>query len=97
MAEQNLFFSLLGFADRPVLLFGSIILAIPLYIGIGCLFFDNWQDFLEHLRYLYQPWWLSALRGEFYEDQWAGLKMLFYFIFCAATATTVYKLLEFVL
>lgn len=82
----------LSFVDRPMLFIGSAIVAIPLYFGIAQIFFDGWDDFLESLRYIYQPAWLSALRGEFYDDQWASVKFLVYLVVCVATATMVYKI-----
>lgn len=87
---------LLSLLDRPTLFIGSAIIAIPIYIGIGRLFFDSWDDFLDSLRLLYQPQWLSALRGEWHEDNWVSLKLLLYLIFCLACATTVYKVAKYI-
>ena len=67
---------LLEAVERPQLLMWCAIAVIPLYLWLGQLFFNGWHDFLESLRYLYQPTWLSVLRGEFHEDNWASLKFL---------------------
>jgi hypothetical protein len=83
---------LLSSLDRPLLFIASFFLAIPFYFMTANLFFDGWDDFLENLRYLYQPWWLSALRGEYYEDQWSGVKMLFFIICCISFLILIYKL-----
>jgi hypothetical protein len=80
------------FLDKPSLFIGSTIVSIPLYIGLGQVFFDNWDDFLDSLRLLYQPRWLSLLQGESNEASWDSLKFLFYLILCTAAATTVYKI-----
>jgi hypothetical protein len=72
----------------PVILF-----SLPVYWFIGRYFFSGWDDFLDHLRLLYQPFWLSALRGEFNEDMWAELKLLIYFLICASWAFGVTFLL----
>lgn len=88
--------NLLSFVDRPMLFVGSALIAIPLYIGVARIFFDGWSDFLESLRFIYQPQWLSALRGEFYEDGWASLKFLVFLISSVAVATTVYKLAKLI-
>jgi hypothetical protein len=60
------------------------ILSLPVYWLLGRFFFDDWQDFLDHLRLWYQPFWLSVLRGEFNADMWAEIKLLIYFLACAA-------------
>ncbi|MEJ7139061.1 hypothetical protein [Amphibiibacter pelophylacis] len=78
--------------DRPVLLFVMALVSLPLYIWIGRWVFDDWEDFLESLRYLYQPQWLSALRGEWHEDNWGSIKFLCFLILCATIATGLYKL-----
>lgn len=86
----------LAFVDKPMLFLGASFAAIPLYIGIAQIFFDGWDDFLDSLRYIYQPQWLSLLRGEWYEDQWASIKFLFYLLVCIAMATTVYKIAKLI-
>ncbi len=56
-------------------------------IGTGCLaawllfslFFDDWDDFMECLRYYFTPDFISWLRGEGPEDAWAELKLFVYF------------------
>lgn len=84
--------ALLSLIDRPMLLVGSTIISIPLYIKIAHSFFDGWDDFLDALRLVCQPQWLSVLRGELHEDNWVSVKFLFYLIFCGAVATSVYKI-----
>jgi hypothetical protein len=79
-----------------MLFFGVSVVSIPLYIGIGQLFYDNWDDFLDSLRLLYQPQWLSVLRGEWQEDNWASLKFLLFLICCLAAATSIYKIAKLV-
>jgi hypothetical protein len=88
--------ALLSLIDRPILFIGTAIISFPLYIKIGQLFFDGWDDFLDTLRFIYQPQWLSALRGEWHEDNWGSVKFLFFLICCAAAATTVYKIAKLI-
>jgi len=76
---------------NPSVFITSSIIAIPLYIGLGKVFFDDMDDFLDSLRLLFQPQWLTLLRGESNEVSWDALKFLFYLILRAAFATTVYK------
>jgi hypothetical protein len=82
---------LLSFLDRPTLFIVCAFAAIPAYIAAGSVFYDNWEDFLESLRLFYQPSWLSLLRGEWGEDNWATFKLFFYLAVCAALATAAYK------
>ncbi len=69
------------------------ILSLPVYWFVGRLFFESWQDFLEHLRFWFQPIWLSALRGEFHEDMWAQVKFLLYLLICICWVFGVSNLL----
>lgn len=84
--------SFLSFIDRPMLFIGSAFAAIPLYFGLAYVLFDDWRDFLESLRFIYQPAWLSALRGEFYDDQWGSVKFLVFLVGCLCSATMIYKI-----
>ena len=65
------------------------VVSIPLYWVIGRFVFDDWQDFLDHLRLWYQPIWLSALRGEFHEDLWAQVKLFMFLGLCFVWALFV--------
>lgn len=82
---------LLSFFDRPNLFIVGAIVAVPAYIAVGSVFYNGWDDFLDNLRLFFQPSWLSFLRGEWGEDNWATLKLVFYFVLCGAVATAVYK------
>ena len=86
--------SLLSFLDRPQLFIICAVAAIPAYIVVGSVFYDSWDDFLDGLRLWFQPGWLSALRGEWSEDNWETLKLLFYLLVCASMATTAYKVAQ---
>jgi hypothetical protein len=85
---------LLSFLDRPKLFVVCAVAAIPAYIAAGSVFYDSWEDFLDSLRLWFQPWWLSALRGEWSDDYWQSLKLLFYLFMCIALATTAYKVAQ---
>jgi hypothetical protein len=63
--------------------------SLPIYWLVARFFFDDWQDFLDHLRLFYQPIWLSALRGEFSEDMWAQVKLFVYLGLCFGWALFV--------
>lgn len=69
--------------DHWSILAPVIVFSFPVYWLVGRYFFSDWQDFLENLRLLYQPFWLSAFRREFNEDIWAEIKLFFYLLICA--------------
>ncbi|BBP01088.1 hypothetical protein SFSGTM_17960 [Sulfuriferula nivalis] len=83
--------ALFSLLDRPNLFFVCLFVASPAYIAVGSVFYDSWEDFLDTLRLFFQPSWLSLLRGEWSEDNWATLKLFFYLVVCLALATALYK------
>ena len=89
---MNTIAEFLSHFDHPDLLIKILLLAIPLYVWIGTWFFDGFEDFLDSLRLLFQPSWLSAFRGEAQDDMWSELRFLFYVLMCAAFVTGMYKL-----
>ena len=72
--------------EHPHILIIVAVISLPLYWLIGRYFFDDWRDFLDHLRLWYQPIWLSAFRGEFGEDMWAQAKLFVFLGLCAGWA-----------
>ncbi len=78
--------------DHPEIWVPVAVVSLPVYWFIGRFFFDNWQDFLDHLRLWFQPFWLSALRGEFNEDTWAQVKIVIYLLICSAWVFGISKL-----
>jgi len=77
---------------HPRLLVLAATLAVPVSLWLWHRFFDDWDDFLECLRYWFQPDWVSLLRGEWQEDWWATLRLLIYLVCCAAIVVALYKL-----
>jgi hypothetical protein len=77
--------------DNPPLFIKSLMWAIPLYLYGAKLFFGDFSGLLDSLRFFYQPSWLSMLRGEWHDDNWASLKFFLYLAYCLACAGTVYK------
>ncbi len=67
---------------------------IPLYIGIGRAIFGTWEDFGECLRFWFTPDIFSMLRGEFTEDAWAELKLLYFVVLCVLLVGVQYFLIE---
>jgi len=59
-----------------------VMINIPAYIGVGSLFFKNWQDFRQSLLSIYKNRYNFSLGGwdDFYES-WHSVKG-FVFILC---------------
>ena len=81
---------MLDVVENSKLLLILMIINLPLYYYIGKRFYDSWADFTDALRYLFQPGWLSAMRGEFSEDFWETLKLYCYVATCAAFVAIQY-------
>lgn len=67
---------------------------LPLYFAAGWAYFGDWDGFLESVRYFFTPDIISILRGEWEDDQWAQLKLVFYVLTCAALVVGVHYLLK---
>ena len=67
--------------------------------GVGMLillfrpFFPHPGDFQEALSYSLRPDWLSALRGEYWDDVWKSMKLDFYVLIGMLAVVTFRKLL----
>ena len=70
------------FFEYPDLFLRSLWFAAPVCLFLGRMFYGSWGDFLEALRYLYQPGWLSLLRGEYDKDSWETLVFYIYVGLC---------------
>lgn len=55
---------------------------IPLYIGVGWVFFDNLDGFIESVKYWIKPDIISWIQGEGYDDAWHELKLFGFLAMC---------------
>ncbi len=69
------------------------ILNIPLYLYIGKMFFEDWQDFIEAIRYWLTPDIISAFKGEYWDDVFSELKLFLFFICCGLMVFAEYQLI----
>ena len=53
----------------------SIVVGVLIAVGLFRLFFKDATDFLECVRYYFQPDILSVFRGEWLEDWWGSTKL----------------------
>ena len=72
--------SFLGWDAAPNLVIALAILNIPMYYFVGTLFWNCWSDFLDALRYWYQPLWLSIFIREWTDDYWESIKVFIWLL-----------------
>jgi hypothetical protein len=61
-----------------------VVANIPVYFGLGWLFFGDWDEFLESLWFWITPDIISLFRGEWEQDWWAEIRFWFWIGCCAA-------------
>ncbi|AQT66953.1 hypothetical protein STSP2_00091 [Anaerohalosphaera lusitana] len=57
---------------------------IPIYVGLGWVFFRDWDGFWEAIRFWLTPDVFSMFTGEFFDDWWAESKLAAWVILCGA-------------
>lgn len=66
---------------------GWVLLAVvnvPVYYGLGRVFFRDWDEFRESVRFWMTPDLISAFRGQYVEDWWAEAKLGLWVVSCTA-------------
>ncbi len=71
-----------------------IVINAPVYFLVGKVVFGTWEDFWEAVRFWFTPDLFSALMGEFWEDAWAELKLLFFLAVCGGCVWGEYVLVH---
>ena len=51
------------------------IVNIPVYFGLGWLVFNDWDDFLESVRFFLTPDMFSLFNREYWDDRWGEMKL----------------------
>ena len=74
---------LFSLSDQPkeklyAILAGFVIVNILLMLALGKMVFGGWREFGQCLMFWCQPDWISAFRGEFAEDFFSSLKIVFF-------------------
>ena len=78
--------------NKTVLLILAI-LNIPIFISFASMLFGK-GGFTETLRYAFTPDFISALRGEFWEDRWAELMFAVWLVICVALVLAEYACIK---
>jgi len=77
-----------------IIILGLALVNIPLYIGIGWVFFDDWRGFWEAIRYWLTPDIVSMFRGEWGEDTWQEMKLFVFILVCVLCVVGEYQLIS---
>src|SRR5580765_4863431 len=72
------------------LLLASVALSVLCGLAFFRLFFSDLSDFLECIRYWFQPDIISFFRGEWGEDQWCTMKLFLFLVLSAAPGFAAY-------
>jgi hypothetical protein len=79
--------------EHPLLL-GLLALANwPVYREFMRMFFGDLDGFADSLHFWFIPDLISLLRGQYWDDQWAELKLGLWALLCVSTVVSEYKLL----
>jgi len=66
----------MGYVDHPIALVVLALASWPFYRALGTLIFRNADDLHNSIYYWLMPDFISLFRGEWWEDQFASLKLL---------------------
>jgi hypothetical protein len=58
---------------------------IPVYILYGKMIFKDWEDFGEAIGFIFKLPLFAALDGEYWDQRWAGMKLLAWLSLCFIT------------
>jgi hypothetical protein len=67
---------------------------LPVYWLFGFALFSSTADFLEALKYLLTPDIISAIRGEWVDDQWSTIKVGFWLVLCVGAVWCEYVAIQ---
>ncbi|ARN57586.1 hypothetical protein [Sedimentisphaera salicampi] len=84
----------LGIVFSEKILIILAVLNLPVYFFLGWVIFDDWEGFVDSVKYIVTSDWISALRGEYYDDAWGEIKFLYFLATCAAAVFGEYLLIE---
>lgn len=73
----------------------SVILAILGGSAVGYmlykLLFDTWDEFIHCVKFCFTPDIISLFRGQYYEDMWAELKLIFWLVVTVGCGFGIYS------
>lgn len=72
----------------------ALLLCAPMYYVFWKAIFGSRQEFLDALRFWFQPNWLSLLRAEFNKDMYMSFKLGFFLFLCSACTWLMFSLFK---
>ncbi len=79
--------------EHPFLLTMLVILNVPCYLYLLRGMFGDSEGIKESLMYMLTPDFISALRGRFWDDKWAEMKLFAFVLACALVVGGEYALI----
>jgi hypothetical protein len=80
-----------------VLVVTLAVLNLPVYFLIGRHMFTDFEDFFDCVKFWLLPEWLSAFRGEYWDDLWAELRLILFVVVCGVVVAAETLVIVFVL
>lgn len=82
------------FLDHPIAMILVGILSFPVYKTLAKVFFgDNYEDLAESIKYVATADWYSLLKGKFWEDWDATMKLYIFIALCFGWVASVTEFL----
>lgn len=70
------------FGLSPVVIFGVVVVNVPVWLYLGKVFFGDWEEFGRCIKFWLTPDAFSFFNGQWDEDRWAEMKLGVYFLVC---------------
>ena len=77
-----------------IILIVLAVVNILAYVLIGAIFFHDWDGFWEVIKFWSTPDFLSALRGEYWDNKWAQAKPWLFLVVCGALVYGEFELIQ---
>lgn len=82
------------FLDHPGIMIAVGILSIPIYVTLAKIFFgEGFESLGEAIKYFFWPDWYSLLKGKYWEDWSASMKLNIFLFLCCGWVAAVTELI----
>lgn len=78
---------------KGIIILVLLIINIPVYKCISKLFFEDYDDFLQSIRYSFTPDLFSLFKGEYWKDRVSEMKLGFFIFSCAIVVIFEYLII----
>jgi hypothetical protein len=84
----------MGILDHPIIVGSVAVLSWPVYTTLAKLFFDDkYENFGDAAKYSIQPDWLSLLKGRYWDDWDASIKLQLFVAMCIGWVAAVSEII----